>query len=398
MTLRARPHVAVVGAGAFGGWTALHLLRRGARVTLLDAWGAGQLALQLRRRDPHLPRRLRPGPPLRRLDGPLPPAVAGGRASAGERPLFRRTGALWCAGEDDAYVRDSLPFLAEAGLPIAELALEDARKRFPQIDFAGSPRRLLRGRGGYLLARRACQAVAEAVAAEGGEVRMAAARPGRLPSGGELAALRARRRLDAAGGPLPLRLRPLARRPLPGGDRRAAAAGHPAGDLLLRPAAGRPPVRRGALPDLDGARPASGSSTASPATSTAASRWRTTPAARRSIPPPSERLATPEGLARGARPAGPPLPGPGRPRRCVETRVCQYENSPDGHLLFGRHPARGQRLAPRRRLRPRLQARPRPGRARRRQSSSPDGTPDPLFQLDRPGHAAGEAIRTQFES
>src|SRR5207249_8907968 len=34
-------HVAVVGAGAFGGWTALHLLRRGARVTLLDAWGPG---------------------------------------------------------------------------------------------------------------------------------------------------------------------------------------------------------------------------------------------------------------------------------------------------------------------------------------------------------------------
>ena len=31
----------VVGAGAFGGWTALHLLRGGARVTLVDAWGAG---------------------------------------------------------------------------------------------------------------------------------------------------------------------------------------------------------------------------------------------------------------------------------------------------------------------------------------------------------------------
>jgi glycine/D-amino acid oxidase-like deaminating enzyme len=35
------PHVAVVGAGAFGGWTALMLLRKGARVTLLDAWGPG---------------------------------------------------------------------------------------------------------------------------------------------------------------------------------------------------------------------------------------------------------------------------------------------------------------------------------------------------------------------
>src|SRR5258708_38796972 len=35
------PHVAVVGAGAFGGWLALWLCRGGARVTLLDAWGPG---------------------------------------------------------------------------------------------------------------------------------------------------------------------------------------------------------------------------------------------------------------------------------------------------------------------------------------------------------------------
>src|SRR4051812_22423947 len=33
--------VAVVGAGAFGGWTALNLLRRGLNVTLIDAWGPG---------------------------------------------------------------------------------------------------------------------------------------------------------------------------------------------------------------------------------------------------------------------------------------------------------------------------------------------------------------------
>src|SRR6266496_812128 len=35
------PHVVVIGAGAFGGWSALSLVRRGARVTLVDAWGAG---------------------------------------------------------------------------------------------------------------------------------------------------------------------------------------------------------------------------------------------------------------------------------------------------------------------------------------------------------------------
>src|SRR5579859_7580700 len=33
--------VIVVGAGAFGGWSALQLLQRGAKVTLLDAWGPG---------------------------------------------------------------------------------------------------------------------------------------------------------------------------------------------------------------------------------------------------------------------------------------------------------------------------------------------------------------------
>src|SRR5687767_14234641 len=35
--------VVVVGAGAFGGWTALALARRGARVTLVDAWGPGHV-------------------------------------------------------------------------------------------------------------------------------------------------------------------------------------------------------------------------------------------------------------------------------------------------------------------------------------------------------------------
>ena len=41
MATHAKLHVAVVGAGAFGGWTALSLLRRGCRVTLVDPWGPG---------------------------------------------------------------------------------------------------------------------------------------------------------------------------------------------------------------------------------------------------------------------------------------------------------------------------------------------------------------------
>src|SRR5437773_6068433 len=37
------PRVAVVGAGAFGGWIAHELARRHARVTLVDAWGPGNV-------------------------------------------------------------------------------------------------------------------------------------------------------------------------------------------------------------------------------------------------------------------------------------------------------------------------------------------------------------------
>ena len=38
------PDVVVIGAGAFGAWTALTLRERGATVTLLDAYGPGHPA------------------------------------------------------------------------------------------------------------------------------------------------------------------------------------------------------------------------------------------------------------------------------------------------------------------------------------------------------------------
>ena len=34
-------HIVVIGACAFGGWSALYLLRKGFKVTLVDAWGPG---------------------------------------------------------------------------------------------------------------------------------------------------------------------------------------------------------------------------------------------------------------------------------------------------------------------------------------------------------------------
>ena len=39
--LSMKSSIIVIGAGAFGGWTALSLLRAGIKVTLVDAWGPG---------------------------------------------------------------------------------------------------------------------------------------------------------------------------------------------------------------------------------------------------------------------------------------------------------------------------------------------------------------------
>ena len=38
---RGSGHIVVVGGGAWGGWTSLYLRRRGARVTMIDAYGPG---------------------------------------------------------------------------------------------------------------------------------------------------------------------------------------------------------------------------------------------------------------------------------------------------------------------------------------------------------------------
>ena len=180
--IRRRAHVAVIGAGAFGGWTALHLARRGARVTLLDAWGAGNA-------------RASSGGETRVIRGTYGPdgiyAAMVARAlhlwrdheKRHRRTLYRRTGCLWMAGPDDAYEQASLPHLRAAGLPFETLTSAEAAKRFPQVNFEGVAWAILEKEAGYLLARHACQSVLEAFLAEGGESRQAGVEPGPIASG-----------------------------------------------------------------------------------------------------------------------------------------------------------------------------------------------------------------------
>jgi sarcosine oxidase len=172
--MSAGPRVAVFGAGAFGGWTALELVRRGARVTLVDAWGAGHT----RASSGGETRVIRATYGSRSLYTRMTKrALARWQAYEREHgvPFYRRTGALWMFGDDDGFGRASARTLAEHDIPLERWTMAEAAARYPQIDFTGVRSVLFEPDAGYLLARRACGHVAQQVVAEGGAYRIAAA-------------------------------------------------------------------------------------------------------------------------------------------------------------------------------------------------------------------------------
>ncbi|CAN5524682.1 N-methyl-L-tryptophan oxidase [soil metagenome] len=195
--IRATPrHVAVIGAGAFGGWTALWLARRGARVTLVDAWGPGNM-------------RASSGGETRVIRGSYGDRIIYTRMAARalqlwqehdrewERQFLIRTGALWMFRADDAFARASVEAMSAEGLPVERPSVAEAKRQWPQIEFRGISSLMFEPEAGYLLARQSCAHVVERARAAGASYRVAAARPpapegamSRIPleGGGALAA------------------------------------------------------------------------------------------------------------------------------------------------------------------------------------------------------------------
>ena len=171
------PRVVVVGAGAFGGWTALTLVRRGASVRLIDAWGPGHLrsssgghtrivratygshAIYTRMA-------IRALESWRALD-----------ARPGEAPLFQQTGGLWLLGEDDRFGRASVKTLTANGARLDLLSPHECRRRYPVLDLTDVVSVLFEPDAGYVFARRACEHVARLGSNEGPSTSL----PWRLP-------------------------------------------------------------------------------------------------------------------------------------------------------------------------------------------------------------------------
>jgi monomeric sarcosine oxidase len=322
-------HVAVIGAGAFGGWTALHLLRAGATVTLLDAWGAGNS-------------RSSSGGETRIIRGTYGPDQPYTKMAARALHLwkenqvrwacrlFHPAGVLWMASDgDDEFERASLPLLGQFGFDHEELSVQELRRRWPQINVEDIRWAIYEPDSGYLTARAACQRVQQAFVEEGGCYRQLAAQPsGNL----DALALSDGSKLSAdhyvfACGPW---LGQLFRDAI--GDRIFSTKqdvfffGTPPGDDRF--SEGKLPIwahHRGrfmyGVPDHMGRGFKISEDSRGPTFD----------------PSSGERTVDPETLRRIRHYMGFRFPGM-RNAPLIETRVCQYEDTPDRNLIIDRHP------------------------------------------------------------
>jgi len=247
--------------------------------------------------------------------------------------FYRQTGVLWMTGADDSYVRQSLPFLRDAGLECEELDAAAAVKRWPQISFDGTPRAYFEQAGGYLLARHACDAVVRELVATGGTYRQAVVtavhtdrrRPDvRLGDGSRLEA----DRYVFACGPWLGRLFPdvVGSRIRPTRQEVFYFGTSPGDDRFIEP---RMPVWVEAGERFMYGIPGNLNRGFKVADDARGPEF---------DPTDGDRHASPE-LERAARAfiarRFPSL----KDAPVLEAEVCQYENSPDGHFIIDRHPA-----------------------------------------------------------
>jgi monomeric sarcosine oxidase len=326
-------HVVVVGAGAFGGWTALHLRRRGARVTLLDAWGPGNS-------------RASSGGETRVIRATYGPRAVYTRMTSRalalwkenerrwQRRLYHAIGVLWLVESDDAYEKAALPCLKEAGVAFEELSGREAARRYPQINCERVRWAIFEADGGYLTARRACAAVLEGFLAEGGEYRQLAVEPA-VPTGGELRTLTLSDGSTLGADAFVFACGPWLGKLFPDviGDRVRATRqevfffGTPPGDARFTETALPVWADHGThfMYGIPG------------------NEWRGFKVADDTRgptfdPTSGERLPTPDAVRAAREYLAFRFPGlKGAP--LVEARVCQYENSPDEHFIIDRHPA-----------------------------------------------------------
>jgi sarcosine oxidase len=172
--------VMVIGAGVFGAWTAYTLQHRGARVLLVDSYGAGNsrssssgesriIRMAYGSDEVYTQWSYRSLELWKKFD-----------QETGAR-IFRRTGVLWLAHEGMRLAAETLATLAHAGIPHKKLSRAEIEQRFPQVACADGEFAIYEPESGALMARRGLQRVVEEFQRLGGTYQIAEAE---APSGG----------------------------------------------------------------------------------------------------------------------------------------------------------------------------------------------------------------------
>ena len=319
----------MVGGGAFGAWTALHLREMGHSVTLLDAYGPGNS----RATSGDETRQIRCGYGDRELySRSALRAFTAWRARQEEFgvPLMMETGRLQLVPDWTPSLRATQATLAKLGVTTEAMTQDDMRKRYPQMNPEGMGVGLLEPGASVLRAKQAILAVAATFKRKGGTVTIARATPGRsegrrlldLATGnGERVA--AQQFVFACGPWLP-RLFPelLGKRiQVPGRD--VLYFGTPAGDSRFNfpnfPNYSEDRCYGFSNIDERGFKvcATSGSTSFDPDT--------------------DERIVTPHEVRRARAYLALRFPAL-KDQPVIETRVCQLENTADEHFIIDRHP------------------------------------------------------------
>lgn len=181
--LKPGSRVVVIGAGAFGGWTALFLLRKGYNVTLMDAWGPGNS----RSSSGDETRVIRSTYGSNKFYFDLNVRALQlwkEHEQQWKTRLFQNKGVLWlCYTEHSPLVDDSIPYAQAHGMPYEKLSVTELGKRFPILTTSDLHHAYFDAHGGCLRAREACQAVVKSFINEGGTYIQSLVKPGKSEKG-----------------------------------------------------------------------------------------------------------------------------------------------------------------------------------------------------------------------
>jgi glycine/D-amino acid oxidase-like deaminating enzyme len=160
-------HVAIVGAGVFGAWTAHHLLQAGHKVTLIDAWGPANTRASSGG-ESRLTRAAYGKDAIytRMAMESLPQWKALSEVSG--LPILIQCGILFFFPTEEPYVQDSIAAHRKFGLPTDVLTQAEMARRFPMIDFDGIRVGLHEPGFGALMARRSVLTLVDRLVKAGG--------------------------------------------------------------------------------------------------------------------------------------------------------------------------------------------------------------------------------------